>query len=44
MVEKHAFTPAVILWGVGIGVFQTFCPIALWWLDPAGVWGVARWR
>lgn len=41
MLEKRAFTPAVILWGVAVGIFQTISPIVLWWLDAADVWGVA---
>ncbi|HET8774711.1 MAG TPA: hypothetical protein VFP80_12995 [Thermoanaerobaculia bacterium] len=41
MVEKRAFPPAVILSGVAVGIFQAFCPIVLWWLDAADVWGVA---
>jgi hypothetical protein len=41
MVEKRAFTTQVILWGVGVGIFQAFAPAALWWLDAVDVWGVA---
>jgi hypothetical protein len=41
MVEKRAFTPAVILSGVAVGIFQAFCPIVLWWLDAVALWGVA---
>lgn len=41
MVEKRAFTPAVILSGVAVGIFQAISPIVLWWLDAADVWGVA---
>ena len=41
MVEQRAFTPAVILSGVAVGIFQAFSPIVLWWLDAADVWGVA---
>ena len=41
MVEKRAFTSAVILSGVAVGIFQAFSPIVLWWLDAADVWGVA---
>jgi len=41
MIERRAFTPAVILWGVGVGIFQAFCPIAMWWLDAVDIWGVA---
>ena len=41
MAEKRAFTSAVILWGVAVGIFQAFAPVALWWLDAADVWGVA---
>jgi hypothetical protein len=41
MMEKRAFTRAVILWGVGIGILQAFAPIAFWWLDPVDVWGTA---
>lgn len=41
MVEKRAFTPAVIFSGVAVGIFQAFSPIVLRWLDAADVWGVA---
>lgn len=41
MVEKHAFTPAVILSGVAVGVFQAISPILLWWLEAVDIWGVA---
>ena len=41
MAEKRAFTPAVILWGIAVGIFQTISPIVLWWLDATHVWGVA---
>ncbi|HEX6095235.1 MAG TPA: hypothetical protein VF432_02840 [Thermoanaerobaculia bacterium] len=41
MVEKRAFTPAVILSGVAVGIFQAFSPIVLGWLDAIDVWGVA---
>lgn len=41
MIEKRAFTSAVILSGVAVGIFQAISPIVLWWLDPADVWGVA---
>ncbi len=41
MTDKRALTPAVILWGVGVGIFQTFSPIALRWLDIVAVWAVA---
>ena len=41
MAEKRVFTLAVVLWGVGVGIFQAISPIALWWLDPVDVWGVA---
>ena len=41
MVERRAFTPAVILSGVAVGVFQATSPIVLWWLDAVDVWGVA---
>jgi hypothetical protein len=37
----RAFTPAVIVWGVSIGIFQAICPIVLWWLNATDVWGVA---
>ena len=30
-----------ILWGVAIGVFQAFSPLAFWWLEPALVWALA---
>ena len=39
--ETRAFTPAVILWGVGVGVFQALCPIVMWWIDAVTLWGVA---
>ena len=41
MVEERTFTPAVIMWGVGVGIFQATCPILMWWLDAVDVWGVA---
>jgi hypothetical protein len=41
MVEKRAFTPSVILWGIGVGIFQALSPIALWWIDAVDLWGVA---
>jgi hypothetical protein len=41
MVEKRGFTPAVILSGVAVGIFQAFCPIVLWWLAAVDIWGVA---
>jgi len=41
MVEKGAFTRAVVLSGVAVGVFQALSPIAFWWLDATQVWGIA---
>ena len=41
MMKKRAFTPAVILSGVAVGIFQAFSPSVLWWLDSVDVWGVA---
>lgn len=41
MVQKRAFTPAVLLAGIAVGIFQAFSPIVLWWLDAIDVWGVA---
>lgn len=41
MVEKRAFTPAVLAWGVGVGIFQAFCPMVMRWLDAVALWGVA---
>ena len=41
MVEKRAFTPAVVLSGIAVGIFQAFSPIVLRWLDAVDVWGVA---
>ena len=41
MVEKRTFTPAVIVWGIGVGIFQAFSPVAFWWLDSVDIWGVA---
>src|SRR5688500_10351386 len=41
MVEKRAFTPAVILSGVAVGIFQALSPVVLRWLDAIDVWGVA---
>lgn len=41
MAEKRAFTTAVILWGVGVGIFQAVCPIVLPWLDAVNLWGMA---
>ena len=41
MAEKRAFTPAVIVSGIAVGIFQTVSPVVLWWLDAVHVWGVA---
>ena len=30
-----------IIWGVAIGLFQAFSPLAFWWLEPALVWALA---
>jgi hypothetical protein len=30
-----------ILWGVAVGVFQAFSPLAFWWLAPAEVWALS---
>ena len=30
-----------IIWGVAIGLFQAFSPLAFWWLEPALVWSLA---
>jgi hypothetical protein len=30
-----------MIWGIGVGIFQALSPLALWWLDPIDVWGVA---
>jgi hypothetical protein len=30
-----------VLWGVAIGLFQAFSPLAFWWLEPALVWSLA---
>ena len=30
-----------ILWGVAIGLFQAFSPLAFFWLEPALVWSMA---
>lgn len=29
-----------ILWGVAIGLFQAFSPLAFWWLEPVVVWSL----
>ncbi|MGZ4780111.1 MAG: hypothetical protein ACXV5L_13005 [Thermoanaerobaculia bacterium] len=41
MSTRSAFTPAVIAWGVGVGVFQAMSPVVLWWLEPKQIWGIA---
>jgi hypothetical protein len=30
-----------IFWGVVLGIFQAFCPLGLWWLEPRLVWSLA---
>lgn len=30
-----------IIWGVAIGLFQAFSPLAFWWLEPALVWSLS---
>jgi hypothetical protein len=30
-----------ILWGIAVGVFQTFSPLAFWWLAPVMVWSLS---
>jgi hypothetical protein len=30
-----------ILWGVAVGLFQAFSPLAFWWLEPVVVWSLA---
>ena len=30
-----------IVWGVAIGVFQAFSPLAFWWLTPVVVWSLS---
>ena len=30
-----------IIWGVAIGLFQAFSPLAFWYLEPALVWSLA---
>ena len=30
-----------ILWGIGVGIFQAFSPLALWWLAPVVVWSLS---
>lgn len=29
------------LWGVAVGVFQAYSPLALWWLAPVVVWSLS---
>ena len=29
-----------IIWGVGVGIFQAFSPLAFWWLQPVVVWSL----
>lgn len=29
-----------IVWGVAIGLFQAFSPLAFWWLKPVVVWSL----
>lgn len=30
-----------ILWGIAVGIFQAFSPLALWWLAPVVVWSLS---
>ena len=30
-----------VLWGVAVGIFQAFSPLAFWWLEPVVVWSLA---
>ena len=30
-----------ILWGIAVGVFQAFSPLAFWWLSPVVVWSLS---
>jgi hypothetical protein len=30
-----------ILWGVAVGVFQAFSPLAFWWAKPVVVWSLS---
>ena len=30
-----------IIWGVGVGIFQAFSPLAFWWLEPVVVWSLS---
>lgn len=41
ILEKRAFTPAVIVCGVAVGIFQAICPIVFSWLEAVAIWGVA---
>jgi hypothetical protein len=38
--STHPWTKP-ILWGVAVGVFQAFSPLALWWLAPVVVWSLS---
>lgn len=37
--SESRFQPA--MWGVAVGIFQAFSPLAFWWLDPTVVWALA---
>lgn len=39
MAQERWTKPA--LWGVAIGIFQTFSPLAFWWLQPVMVWSLS---
>jgi hypothetical protein len=30
-----------LLWGIAVGLFQAFSPLAFWWLAPVEVWSLA---
>jgi hypothetical protein len=30
-----------LFWGVAVGIFQAFSPLAFWWLNPVIVWSLA---
>lgn len=40
MTAERSLTKPV-LWGVAIGVAQTFSPLAFWWLTPVVVWSLS---
>jgi hypothetical protein len=38
---RNRSATAILVWGVLIGVLQTFSPVAFWWLDQDVVWALS---